>query len=125
MTFWAFGVPLGTMDIRNCQSLMQILFLRATAGLKTKFEANWAQNYHFGPPGPPWGPPWAPLETMDIRNCQILMQILSLHPKIGLQTKFEANWKKNETFNPSKGPIFRGPWMGPPLGNFYEKWLLQ
>ena len=113
------------MDIRNCQSLMQILFLRATAGLKTKFEANRAQNCHLGPPGPLWGPPWAPLETMDIQNRPILMQILSLHPKMGLQTKFEGNWTKNETFNPSIGPIFGEPWMGPPLGNFYEKWFLQ
>ena len=64
------------MDIQNCQSLIQILFLRATAGLKTKFEANRAQNCHFGPQAapPPWGLPWVPLETMDIRNRQILMQ---------------------------------------------------
>ena len=78
----------------------------------------------FGPPGLPWGLPWAPLETMDIQTHQILMQILSLHPKISLQTKFEANWTKNEIFNPSIGPVFGGPWMGPPLGDFYEKQLL-
>ena len=76
--------PLGTMDIWNYQSLMQILFPRASAGLKTKFEANRAKNDIFCL----WGAPLAPLETMDFQNCQRSTQILSLHVLIILQSKF-------------------------------------
>ena len=31
---------------------------------------------------------------MDIQNRQSLMQIPTLHARIGLKTKFEANWTK-------------------------------
>ena len=71
-------------------------------GQKTIF---WASG---GPPlGPSWALPGPTLGTMDILNCQTLMQILTLHAAIGLQTKFQANWTKNRIFNP-------WAWLGPP-----------
>ena len=66
-------------------------------------------------------PPGSTLGTMNIQNCQILIQLLTLQAKIGLQTKFEANRAKNDILGlwaPSWAP------PGAPLGLFWEL-LLQ
>ena len=45
--------------------------------------------------GPAWAHLGLPDGPMDIQNRQILMQILTLHAMIGLQTKFQAKRMKN------------------------------
>ena len=61
---------------------------------------------------------------MNIQNFQILIQLLTLQAKIGLQTKFEANRAKNDILGLWAPSWLLGPsWSptGPILGTFITK----
>ena len=87
---------------------MQILTLQAKIGLLTKFDENQANNYILGLRAPSRSSPGTTLGTMDSWNCQILIQILTLHAT----TKFEVSRAKKLHFVPL-GPPW-GPLGAPP-----------